>query len=88
MSQSLRPPWTAFSLAPRMTPVGRFFISLGIASAEQNVVGDECCAEAPDDVEDGFSPALFAATLEAGEADVLLVGAGLFCRGDGRVRGG
>src|ERR1700734_417697 len=46
----------------------------GIASSEQNVICDERCAEPLDDVEDRLSPALLSAALEAGEADVLLVG--------------
>ena len=67
---------------------GKILHQLGVAAAEENGVADQRRPEAFDDVENRFSPAFFAATFEACEADVVLVGAALFCRGDGRVRGG
>src|SRR5260370_28249238 len=59
---------------------GQILHELGVAATEQDVVADERGLKARDDVEDGGAPALLAAQREAGEADVLLVGAAFLLR--------
>ena len=57
--------------------VGKILHQLCVAAAEENGVADQGCLEALDHIEDGPSPALHTALLEAREANIFFVGPAL-----------
>src|SRR5258707_7823456 len=66
---------------------GKILHKLGVAAAEKNGVADQRCPETFNDVENGFSPALNAATFQAYEADVVFVGAAFSVGQMGKFKG-
>lgn len=65
--------------------LGKRIQELGIATPEENRVGDEGRAQAIDNIMNGTSPSLLSAALETGKADVLLVGSVLLVRKVGEL---
>src|ERR1700721_177998 len=59
---------------------GQVCHKLGVATTEQNRVADHRSLEESDDIEDGLTPALLAATFEAHETNIILIGETFFVR--------
>ena len=68
------PPLNALALSPSRQPGGELFQLLHVAAAEHHLVRLERRAQALDDVEHRAPPLLLAETLEAADAEVVLVG--------------